>query len=88
MLIVLIIVVDLVMSHVDQIETIKITNREIGILPNNVPVVDQFLNNYRTHKASTTHSVASNSPLMNITNSMHVHRVEDSPYTQPTRKLH
>ncbi len=42
MLIVLIIVVDLVMSHVDQIETIKITNREIGILPNNVPVVDQF----------------------------------------------
>jgi len=79
MLIVLIIVVDLVMSHVDQIETIKITN---------VPVVDQFLNNYRTHKASTTHSVASNSPLMNITNSMHVHRVEDSPYTQPIRKLH
>ena len=68
------------MSHVDQIETIKITNREIGILPNNVPVVDQFLNNYRTHKASTTHSVASNS--------MHVHRVEDSPYTQPIRKLH
>jgi len=53
-----------------------------------VPVVDQFLNNYRTHKASTTHSVASNSPLMNITNSMHVHRVEDSPYTQPIRKLH
>ena len=67
------------MSHVDQIETIKITNREIGILPNNVPVVDQFLNNYRTHKASKTHSVAS----------MHVHRsVEDSPYNQPIRKLH
>jgi len=84
------------MSHVDQIETIKITNREIGILPNNVPVVDQFvpvvdqfLNNYRTHKASTTHSVASNSPLMNNTNSMHVHRsVEDSPYNQPIRKIH
>ena len=88
MLIVLIIVVDLVMSHVDQIETIKITNREIGILPNNVPVVDQFLNNYRTHKASTN-SVASNSPLMNNTNSMHVHRsVEDSPYNQPIRKIH
>ena len=77
------------MSHVDQIETIKITNREIGILPNNVPVVDQFLNNYRTDKASKTHSVASNSPLMNNTNSMHVHRsVEDSTYTQPIRKLH
>ncbi len=77
------------MSHVDQIETIKITNREIGILPNNVPVVDQFLNNYRIHKASTSHSVASNSPLMNNTNSMHVHRsVEDSPYNQPIRKIH
>lgn len=77
------------MSHVDQIETIKITNCEIGILPNNVPVVDHFLNNYRTHKASATHSVASNLSLMNNTNSMHVHRpVEDYPYTQPIRKLH
>ena len=77
------------MSHVDQIETIKITNREIGILPNNAPVVDQFLNNYCTHKASTTHSVASNWPLMKNTNSMHVHRsVEDSPYNQPIRKIH
>ena len=61
------------MSHVDQIETIKITNHEIGILPNNVPVVDQFLNNYRTHKAYPTQSMASNSSLMNNTKSMHIH---------------
>lgn len=73
------------MSHVDQIETIKITNREIGILPNNVPVVDQFLNNYRTHKATLTHSVTSNLSLMNNANSVHVQRsVEDTPI----RKLH
>lgn len=78
------------MSHVEQKEAIKITNHEVGILPNNVPVVDQFLNNYcTTHKACPIKIMASNSSLMSNGNSMHMHRsVEDPPYTLPIRNFH
>lgn len=76
------------MSHVEQ-KDIKITNPEVGILPNNVPVVDHFLNNYRIHTAYPTQSKASNSSLMNKTKSLHVQRsVEDTPKTIPVRKFH
>lgn len=51
---------DLVMSHVEQKESIKITIPEAGILPKNVPVVDQYLNNYRSHKATAITVVVSN----------------------------
>lgn len=50
---------DLVMSHVNQKESIKITIQEAEILPKNVPIVDQYLNNYRLHKANGTMKVVS-----------------------------
>lgn len=43
---------DLDMSHIEQKELIKITTHKSGMLPKNVPVVDQYLNNYRQHKTA------------------------------------
>ena len=50
---------DLVMSHVEQKESIKITVHEAGILPKNVPIVDQYLNNYRSYKANYVKQITS-----------------------------
>ena len=45
---------DLVMSHVNQKEPLEITTQEVAVLPNNVPIVDDYLNNYRSHKANVS----------------------------------
>ena len=50
---------DLVMSHVEQKESIKINIHEAGILPKNVPIVDQYLNNYRSYKANYVKQITS-----------------------------
>ncbi|WP_180190166.1 hypothetical protein [Acinetobacter sp. YH01009] len=47
------------MSHVEQKESIKITVHEAGILPKNVPIVDQYLNNYRSYKANYVKQITS-----------------------------
>lgn len=46
------------MSHVEQKESIKITVQKAGVLHKNVPVVDHYLNNYQSHKATETKLVA------------------------------
>lgn len=47
------------MSHVEQKESIKITVHEAGILPKNVPIVDQYLNNYGSYKANYVKQITS-----------------------------
>lgn len=66
------------MSQQQQKEAIKVTIRE-GVLPKNVPVVDQYLKDYSSNKSASTGSQSQKTKHKNMNSSITVSVKQKQP---------